>query len=78
MVAISLLDGDLMKTVAVFITVFLTLGCATTNHWQHYANHPGKGLYRYENEEVVCYTLGASDSESLQCKFKPIVLHFRK
>lgn len=62
----------------VILVVFLTFGCTTTSHWQHYANHPGKGLYRYENEEVVCYELSTSDSASLQCQFKPTIVHFRK
>lgn len=28
------------------------------------------GLHRYENNEVVCYTIRATESISLQCKFK--------
>ena len=62
----------------VFIIVYLTSSCTTTSPWQRYANHPGKGLYRYENEEVICYELSTSDSTSLQCQFKPSIFNSKR
>lgn len=55
-----------------YILLLLLNGCATSNEWKMHSAHPGgTGMYRYENTEVVCYSLTKSDDVALQCKFKP-------
>lgn len=54
------------------ILLFLLSGCASSQAWTSYGSPPSKsGIYRFENEEVVCYSLKDTTSNSLQCLFKP-------
>ena len=54
-----------------YILLLLISGCATPSPWVKYAQIPDGGLERFENQEVVCYSLSKnSDYATLQCKFK--------
>jgi len=55
-----------------YLLLLALTGCSTTNAWTIYSAHPGgSGLYRYENEEVICYSLTKDlNAAALQCKFK--------
>lgn len=55
-----------------YLLVLFLFGCSTTNEWTPKSSGPGgNGLYRFENNEVVCYSMSRGETGSaLQCKFK--------